>query len=71
MYYTLEDDLDSSRKLKVNHEKNENALTLSVSYGEEFDFDNYKHCQIDLDKEQLHEFIGMLLHIQQKMKGGK
>ena len=71
MYYTLECDLDSQRKLKVNHEKNETALTISVSYGQEYDLKNYKQCQIDLDKEQLHEFIGMLLHIQQKMKGGK
>ena len=71
MYYILEDDQDSARRLKVNHESNEDVLTISVSYGNEFDFKNYKCSQIDLDKKQLHEFIGMLLHIQQKMKGGK
>jgi len=71
MYYILEDDLDFQRKLKVNHENCENALTLSVCYGNELDLENYKVCQIDLDKKQLHDFIGALLHVQQKMKGGK
>lgn len=71
MYYILEDDQDSARRLKVNHESNEDVLSISVSYGNEFDFKNYNCCIIDLDKKQLHEFIGMLLHIQQKMKGGK
>jgi hypothetical protein len=27
--------------------------------------------QLDLSKEQLHSFIGTLLHVQQKLKGGK
>ena len=70
MYYTLEDDQDCTRKITVNHESADDALTISISIGKDkFDFQNYHHCQIDLDKKQLHEFIGMLLHIQQKMKG--
>lgn len=71
MYYILEDDDDFLRRLKVNHENNEDALTISVSYGNELDIKDYKVCQIDLDKKQLHDLIGALLHVQQKMKGGK
>jgi hypothetical protein len=32
---------------------------------------NENSIQLDLSKEQLHSFIGTLLHVQQKMKGGK
>lgn len=71
MYYIIEDENDYQKKLKVNHENNENTLTLSVCYGNENDIINYKCCFIDLDKKQLHDFIGALLHVQQKMKGGK
>lgn len=71
MYYIIEDEDDYQRKLKVNHENNETELTLSVCYGDENNFENYKCCLIDLDKKQLHDFIGVLLHIQQKMKGTK
>jgi hypothetical protein len=27
--------------------------------------------QVEINKEQLHSFIGTLLHVQQKLKGGK
>lgn len=27
--------------------------------------------QVEISKEQLHSFIGTLLHVQQKLKGGK
>lgn len=71
MYYILEDDNDFLRRLKVNHENNEDVLTLSVCYGNELDINDYRVCLIDLDKKQLHDLIGALLHVQQKMKGGK
>lgn len=71
MYYILEDDDDFLRRLKVNHENNEDVLTLSVCYGNELDINDYRVCLIDLDKKQLHDLIGVLLHVQQKMKGGK
>lgn len=71
MYYILEDDNDFLRRLKVNHENNEDVLTLSVCYGNELDINDYRVCLIDLDKKQLHDLIGVLLHVQQKMKGGK
>jgi hypothetical protein len=32
---------------------------------------NENSIQLDLSKEQLHSFIGTLLHVQQKLKGGK
>ena len=33
--------------------------------------DNETSEQLEINKEQLHSFIGTLLHVQQKLKGGK
>lgn len=70
MNYILENENDSFRKITINHEGNEKSLSISVGYGDESDLLNYNLCQIDLTKGQLHELIGALIHIQQKMKGG-
>jgi hypothetical protein len=44
----------------------ENYIVIRVSENS-----NQNTIQLDLSKEQLHSFIGTLLHVQQKMKGGK
>lgn len=57
--------------LKIKHSYDEKILTLFIQHGNENDFDNFKSLGIDLDSKELHSFIGTLLHIQAKMKGGK
>lgn len=71
MYYIIEDEDNFQKKLKINHENNEEVLTVFISLGNEGDFENFKSLGIDLTKKQLHDFIGALLHVQQKMKGKK
>jgi len=44
----------------------ENYIVIRVSENTE-----KNTIQLDLSKEQLHSFIGTLLHVQQKLKGGK
>lgn len=47
---------------------NEDEVCIRISG---HDFPNCDTAYILLKKEQLHEFIGVLLHCQSKMKGGK
>jgi hypothetical protein len=47
-------------------ETNEGNCIVKVS-----SINNDSFEQVEINKEQLHSFIGTLLHVQQKLKGGK
>jgi len=66
MEYKLENEYNSA--VKVKHELNNPFITIYVSQGDSDDLPNYSSIGIDLKKEQLHEFIGTLLHVQSKMR---
>lgn len=57
--------------LKIKHSYDEKVLTLFIQHGFESDLRTFNSLAIDLDLKDLHSFIGTLLHIQAKMKGGK
>lgn len=57
--------------LKIKHSYDEKILTLFIQHGFENDLKTFNSLGIDLDSKELHSFIGTLLHIQAKMKGGK
>jgi hypothetical protein len=56
---------DSKKSLSV-FETFDNYIVIKISEN-----DDEKLIQLSLSKENLHSFIGTLLHVQQKMKGGK
>tara|TARA_R110000803_G_scaffold207486_1_gene275447 strand:- start:704 stop:916 length:213 start_codon:yes stop_codon:yes gene_type:complete len=43
-------------------------VTISIDYTKLFDEEYHKHLGILLNKKQLSDFIGALLHIQAKMR---
>ncbi len=68
MEYTLQsgDEFDST--IKVRHESNEPFITIFITKRDDDDFKKPSFCDIDLNKNELHDFIGTLLHIQSKMR---
>lgn len=46
-------------------------VIIECSFEEFFGDKNHSSSFYSLNKKQLHDFIGALLHIQQKMKGGE
>lgn len=53
----------------ISIQQQEKEILLTCSY-QNFITKDYLEQSYLMDKKQLHEFIGALLHIQQKMKGG-
>lgn len=66
MEYKLE--ASHNTAIKVKHESNEPYMTIFVTHGDSEDLPNFLSLGIDLKKEELHEFIGTLLHVQSKMR---
>ena len=48
MYYIIEDEDNFQKKLKINHENNEEVLTVFISLGNEGDFENFKSLGIEI-----------------------
>lgn len=53
----------------ISIQQQEKEILLTCSY-QHFITKDYLEQSYLMNKKQLHEFIGALLHIQQKMKGG-
>lgn len=65
MEHTLTTKHNGSKQLSAIDNNNGFCLIRVYTAGA----DNFE--QININKEELHSFIGTLLHIQQKMKGGE
>jgi hypothetical protein len=65
MTHTLTLYQNGVKELSVTETDNKKCI-LNVS-----SISNDSFEQVELDLKELHSFIGTLLHVQQKMKGGK
>lgn len=74
MKHTLISDVSSDQDVKYEISVLEHDSKLVNISIERTDFTQEQYCNeicINLNKEELHSFIGVLLHVQSKMKGGK
>jgi hypothetical protein len=57
----------TSNELEIYHDNGNATIAISSDSG-----DNYEILEYQVkNKQQLHDLIGALLHIQSKMRGGK
>lgn len=68
MEYTLQNDEPNESSIRICHESNQPFVTFYVTRGDQYDLLNSSSLGIDISKEQLHELIGTLLHVQSKMR---
>ena len=61
---------DEENLLTLEKTEDNKFVVIECSYRGFFDGKNNSISYYSLNKKQLHDFIGALLHIQQKMKGG-
>lgn len=66
---TSEQYFEGEFKIRVDHNE-KSIVSIYIQHGVE-NSDFFKSLGIDLCEEELHEFIGTLLHIKAKMRGGK
>lgn len=53
----------------ISLEQVERDVLIKISFEDFFNKEYGEQCFL-MNKKQLHDFIGALLHVQQKMKGG-